>query len=188
MHKVFCIIGRTASGKSTLVRKASENMGLKILKSYTTRDMREDETSETTDHIHIPSNAVINYKDDMVAYTERVGYCNFATKQQLMNSDLYIINPSGYYDLALAVSRMGLDVELITVFITVPYKLNKKRAIGRGDYDAWLENYEKESSEFDDFKNSNLIRYRVLNDCDIEEATMKLENIIRKEMSNVETE
>lgn len=186
MHKVFCIIGRTASGKSTITRKVSENMGLKILKSYTTREMRENETVETTDHTHIPSNAVINYKDEMVAYTERVGYCSFATERQLVESDLYIINPSGYYDLALAVSRRELDVELIPVFITVPYKINRQRAVERGDYLSWIENYEKESKEFDEFKNSDLIRYRVLNDCSIDEAAVKLENIIRKELDKVD--
>ena len=68
-------------------------------------------------------NTVINYKDEMVAYTERVGYCSFATERQLMESDLYIINPSGYYDLALAVSRRELDVELIPVFITDIYRM-----------------------------------------------------------------
>ncbi len=27
----------------------------------------------------------------MVAYTERAGYCSFATKEQLMSSDIYIM-------------------------------------------------------------------------------------------------
>ena len=44
MHKLFCIIGRTGSGKSTLVKKAANELGLKILKSYTTRPMRESES------------------------------------------------------------------------------------------------------------------------------------------------
>ena len=77
-------------------------------------------------------------------------------------------------------------MELIPVFITVPYKVNRQRAVERGDYLSWIENYEKESKEFDDFKNSDLIRYRVLNDCSIDEAAIKLENIIRKELDKVD--
>ena len=40
MHTVFCIIGRTASGKSTIVNAVAKDLNLKILKSYTTRARR----------------------------------------------------------------------------------------------------------------------------------------------------
>lgn len=43
------------------------------------------------------SNEVEKYRNDMIAYTERVNYCSFATKQQILDNDFYIINPTGYY-------------------------------------------------------------------------------------------
>ena len=43
-HKIFCIIGRSASGKSTITNNVANKLGMKILKSYTTRTMRKEET------------------------------------------------------------------------------------------------------------------------------------------------
>lgn len=55
----------------------------------------------------------------MIAYTDRVGYCNFATKQQLLDNDFYIINPTGYYELKLKTKDM--DIELVPIMVNVPY-------------------------------------------------------------------
>lgn len=82
----------------------------------------------------------------MIAYTDRVGYCNFATKQQLLDNDFYIINPTGYYELKLKTKDM--DIELVTIMVNVPYNDLRQRAKKRGDYDAWQANYIKESEEF----------------------------------------
>lgn len=89
--KVFCVIGRSASGKSSIVRQVAKDLDMKILKSYTTRGYRDSETLETSDHIHIKPEEVEKYRDDMIAYTDRVNYCNFATKQQLLDCDFYIM-------------------------------------------------------------------------------------------------
>lgn len=98
MHKLYCIIGRTASGKSTITRLVAKKLKMNVLKSYTTRKPRKGETAKNSDHTFILPEDVDSYRDDMVAYTERVGYCSFATKQQIMDSDFYIINPSGYFE------------------------------------------------------------------------------------------
>lgn len=79
MHTVFCIIGRTASGKSTIANAFADKLGLTILKSYTTRARRKNEVGDKCDHTFIKPEEVEQYRDDMVAYTERAGYCSFAT-------------------------------------------------------------------------------------------------------------
>lgn len=169
-------------GKSTIVHKAASQMGLKILKSYTTRAMRTNETTENSDHTFITADAVEQYRDDMVAYTERVGYCSFATKQQILNSDFYIINPSGFYELKL--KTKSLPVELIPIYITIPYSKNLANAKVRGDVDDWKKNYEKENEEFADFEKSDMIYYRILNDTAITDAVSKLIRIVRKELND----
>ena len=179
MNKLYCIIGRTASGKSTITRLAAIKLKMNILKSYTTRKPRKGETAKNSDHTFISPEDVDSYRNDMVAYTERVGYCSFATKQQIMDSDFYIINPSGYFELKLKTKNM--DVELIPIYITVPYRTLEKRARNRGEFNTWRENYIKESEEFTDFEKSNLIDYRILNDGDLEFSVNKLINIIRKD-------
>ena len=182
IHTVYCILGRTGSGKSTITKEAAKQLNMSILRSYSTRQyLRQGETKENSDHILIPPDEVEKYRDDMIAYTERVGYCSFATKQQLLDNDFYIINPTGYYELKLKTKDM--DVELVTIMVNVPFSELRKRAKKRGDFSTWEANYKKESEEFTTFEKSNLIDYFVLNDGDIEESIKKMENIIKRDKS-----
>lgn len=183
IHTVYCVLGRTGSGKSTITKKAANKLNMKVLKSYTTRQRRENETDENCDHIFISSNEVEKYRNDMIAYTERVNYCSFATKQQLLDNDFYIINPTGYYELKLKTKDM--DIELVTIMINVPYNDLRQRARKRGDYDDWQANYIKESEEFYNFEKSNLIDYFVLNDRSIEESVAKMIRVINKDRAKL---
>lgn len=176
IHTVYCVLGRTGSGKSTITQKAANNLNMKVLKSYTTRQRRENETDENCDHTFISPDEVEKYRNDMIAYTDRVGYCSFATKQQLLDNDFYIINPTGYYELKLKTKDM--DVEFVTIMVNVPYNHLRQRAKKRGDYDAWQANYIKESEEFSNFEKSNLIDYFVLNDRSLEESVAKMIRVI----------
>lgn len=179
MHTVFCIIGRTASGKSTIVNAVAKDLNLKILKSYTTRTRRQSEIGDNCDHTFISANNVDKYRDDMVAYTERAGYCSFATKEQLMNSDIYIINPSGYSDL-INTTRDIPNLQLIDIWIDCDTDQLQLRSKKRSTADNWQANYIKEKEEFNkiysniDPKHS----YHVDNNGDISEAIGKVESII----------
>lgn len=179
IHKIFCIIGRTGVGKSVITNKAAQKLDMKILKSYTTRSMRKGETVEKSDHTFINPEEVDQYRDDMVAYTDRVSYCSFATYQQLFNLDFYVINPKGLYELKLKIKGMG--IELIPIYISVPYRQNLENAKKRGDLDTWKVNYEKENIEFKSFEHSDMIQYRILNNGTIDQAVDKLVKIVEKE-------
>ena len=147
MHTVFCIIGRTASGKSTIVNAVAKDLNLKILKSYTTRTRRQSEIGDNCDHTFISVDDVDKYRDDMVAYTERAGYCSFATKEQLMNSDIYIINPSGFSDLIESTKDIP-DIRLVDIWIDCDSDQLIARSKSRSNSDNWKENYDKEETEF----------------------------------------
>lgn len=179
MKKVFCILGRSSSGKSSLSRKVAEDLGLNILKSYTTRPPRDGETKEESDHIFIDSSEVEKYRDDMIAYTKINGYEYFATKQQLLECDFYVIDPIGFYELQLKTKSM--DIELVPIYITVSKKVAIQRAKKRGDnMEVFNQRYEDENKQFTDFEHSNLIWYRVLNHDSYEEGVEKLKRIIKK--------
>ena len=113
MHTLYCIIGRTGSGKSTITKQAANKLNARILKSYTTRARRKNEIGNDTDHTFINQSDVEKYRTDMVAYTGRIGYCSFATQQQLMESDFYIINPEGFYE--LQANTKDLDISKISI-------------------------------------------------------------------------
>ena len=147
MHTVFCIIGRTASGKSTIVNAVAKDLNLKILKSYTTRARRQNEIGGNCDHTFISADDVDKYRDDMVAYTERAGYCSFATKEQLMNNDIYIINPSGFSDLIESTKDIS-DIRLVDIWIDCDSDQLIARSKSRSNSDNWKENYDKEETEF----------------------------------------
>ena len=147
MHTVFCIIGRTASGKSTIVNAVAKDLNLKILKSYTTRARRQNEIGDNCDHTFISADDVDKYRNDMVAYTERAGYCSFATKEQLMNSDIYIINPSGFSDLIESTKDIP-DLRLVDIWIDCDSDQLIARSKNRSNSDNWKENYDKEEAEF----------------------------------------
>ena len=182
IHTLYCIIGKTGSGKTTITKNVADKLNKKILKSYTTRNRRNNETDENADHTFIIPDEVEQYRADMVAYTDRVGYCSFATKEQLLNSDFYVINPTGYYELKLKTKDM--DIKFVPIYITVPYRALVERAKKRGDFETWKENYIKESEEFSQFEKSNLIDYRILNDGNIEDSVNKLIRIINKDKGN----
>lgn len=152
---------------------------MKVLKSYTTRQRRENETDENCDHTFISPDEVEKYRNDMIAYTERVGYCSFATKQQLLDNDFYIINPFGYYELKL--KTKGMNINLVTIMVTVPFSDLRERTKKRGDFNAWQANYMQESEEFSTFEKSHLIDYFILNDRSLEESVAKLVRIINKD-------
>lgn len=179
MHKVYCIIGRSATGKSTITRKAADILNMKVIKSYTTRKMRKNETLENSDHIFINKSDVKQYKDDIIAYTKRSGYYSFTTKQQLLDNDFCIVNPSSFYELLEKTKKM--NIKLITIYIYIPYIENEKRAKQRGDYLSWNENFRKEHNEFKRFEKSKFIDYKILNNLSIEDGVRKILDIIEKD-------
>ena len=187
MHTLYCILGRTSSGKSSITKEAAKKLNMTVLKSYTTRSMRPGETVDNSDHIFISPDDVEKYKPNMVAYTDRVGYCSFATKEQILNSNFYIIDPVGLYTLKL--KTRDIDVRLVSIYITTPYTTAEERAKKRGDYDSRKQNYAAENDSFSNFEKSNLIDYRILNDRSLEASVEKMINIIRKDWNknNVQT-
>lgn len=136
-------MGRTGSGKSTIVKEVCAITGKTALKSYTTRQKRNEEDN---DHTFISPYDFDKFKDDIVAYVDRIGYCSFATRQQVMDCDFYIINPNAYFDLIKVMTDD--DVKFIPVFIssaTLDAQIQKRG----DDIDSWLANYEKEEAEFE---------------------------------------
>lgn len=179
MHKIYCVIGRSASGKSSLTREVANQLGLKVLKSYTTRPKRESELNES-DHIHISSEEVSNFSDDIVAYTKIGEYEYFCTKQQLLESDFYVVDPVGYYSLKEKSRELGIKIE--SIYISVPRRILYQRAIDRGDsIEAYSKRTEDENVQFTKFANSNDMRFVILNDGTFEESVDKFMRIMAKE-------
>lgn len=141
---VTLIVGRTASGKSTLA-KMLENMGAKILKSYTTREQRN---ASDTDHIFITKEEAKTFKNK-VARTVINGNEYFATLEQLEDSDFYIIDPCG---IETFLETMP-DTKFEVIYVDTEKSLRKKRFMERGATEEdFLVRDNAENEQFTDFE------------------------------------
>lgn len=176
MHNLYLIVGRTASGKDSLTRAIAEKLNLKILSSYATRPKRPGETNE---HIFITSEEVEKYKNEFVAYTKIGDYEYFSTKQQLLESDFYIIDPNGVAFLQEKIKNIP-NIELHIIYITASYETRKQRALSKRLDDKIV--FEKrcisEDKQFIDFECEQKWHKRIENQY-FDQALFELEQYIR---------
>ena len=126
-HKLFCIMGETASRKDTLTKKLCEDTSMKAIVSYTTRPRR---TNEGDTHIFVDDSVYEQMKDNLAAYTEINGFRYWTTIEQIYDNDIYIIDPNGLETL----ENLGLeDIDLCSIYINVPIDIRLERALYRGD-------------------------------------------------------
>lgn len=93
-RKTF-IIGRSASGKSTLEAELTKH-GLVPLRSYTDRPKRSDDDNTHT-FLTTLGLEMIQRDNKVIAETKINGYTYFATADQFAESDLYVIDPRGLF-------------------------------------------------------------------------------------------
>lgn len=151
-HVVFCVMGKTASGKSTLAKDLAKKMNLNILKSYTTRAPRESELKDldNCDHIFIKDEDVDVFKHEIIAYTEINGNKYFATASQLAMCDFYVIDPNGLRMLSDKITERDMNIMLVPIIIEANVLTRMSRYIKRGG-DS-LEFSERNTDEFEQFK------------------------------------
>ena len=128
-HVVILVVGRTGSGKSSLIKKLCERTGLKELRSYTTRPKRSELDN---DHIFVTDEQYFQAKEngEIAIDGEIAGNYYYSTVTQLYNSDLYTINPEALNRLL----AMNLpNIRFVTVYISCPDKIREERAVKRGD-------------------------------------------------------
>lgn len=137
-NKITLIVGRSGTGKSTLEKKLIELYDLKTIESYTTRPKRKPDEKG---HIFITEDQYPNYTDK-IATTEINGYHYFATKKQLDESDLYVIDPNGLNELVKNYPEQTFNL----IYIKLSQSEHKKR----------LEKRQKESNETSDLQTKRL--------------------------------
>ena len=91
---IFLILGESGSGKDTIVDRLCKT-GLKKLVSHTTRAKRKDEPD--TSHIFSTYNDYLQAKESgqIIAETCINNVYYWATKDQLKDADVYIIDSQG---------------------------------------------------------------------------------------------
>lgn len=124
-HVLLCVMGRTASGKDSLVNKLCERTGLKQIISYTTRERRQNEGNT---HIFVTDDNYEQMQSEgrVAAFTQIGEYKYWSTIDQLYENDIYIID----YDGLKFLRELNLpDIHLVSVFINVPDDIREERAL-----------------------------------------------------------
>jgi guanylate kinase len=126
-HTLLCVLGKTASGKDSLVNKLCERTKLKQIISYTTRPRR---INEGNTHIFVGEDDFEQmYEDGVVAAFTQIGeYKYWTTVDQLEDTDVYIIDYEGIKTLR----ELNLpNLRLVSVYINTPDKIREERALNK---------------------------------------------------------
>lgn len=150
--KIIAVIGKTSTGKDTVVNFIKEAYGIHPIVSYTTRKKRENEV-DGREHWFVSEsdmNLMFADKSKLLAYATfpktNIRYCT--TSDRMSDDDIvtYIINPKALEEM----KKNRPDVEVISIFLYLPEKVIRKRAGNRGDNDIDIEKrLDSEREEFD---------------------------------------
>jgi guanylate kinase len=177
MHTVFLVIGKSGSGKDTVVKKLCERYGYMQLISYTTRPKRYE--NEDT-HVFIADAEYEAHRasGDIVAYTFYNGYHYFATKGQLYECDLYVIDPAGVDYLQERVSH----VNLVGIYLDISEDTQIFRMSKRGDQPSLIQARIK--NDRISFANIDPLWRKIDASEDPEIILEKIQNIMQKHLTN----
>lgn len=137
---MIIIIGKTASGKDTIVKELCLNHNFKKIVTYTTRPMRENEIDGTTYHYisneefkkKINEGFFVEYK----SYQSEFGEWFYGTSEEsIINSDsksIIILTPQGYKDILSKYPNLNYK----SIYLYASNRTIRERLIQRGDDEA----------------------------------------------------
>ena len=113
MNKIFCILGPSGVGKTSLAYAIQEVTGARVLSSYTDRPPRSEHEKGHT----FVSKAEYDKLSNKVAETlfDNHRYC--ATAQQIDENDIYVVDIKGIHTLR---ERYQGKKEIIVIFLEAP--------------------------------------------------------------------
>lgn len=178
---LFCILGASASGKSTLVQKLEIELNMKQIASYTTRPPRYDGEAG---HTFVTDEEFQNL-NDIVAYNYYLNNHYGVTSQQIDDEahDLYVVDQTGLNELK---EKYKGDRKIYSVYIDC-LPINRYDRL----FDRYFKMYqnslvatnramERIKQDKIEFENCNLVvDYVITNNDNIETAYDELKNYIQ---------
>ena len=133
---IIVLVGKTASGKTTVANELCKNHGYKRIITYTTRPMRDNEVQDVDYHFisdeqfnkMVENNEFTEYK----RYNTAHGVWNYGsviTSKQELSDDYYVIilTPQGLRDLSKKISQY------IAFYLNISFESQLERLKKRGD-------------------------------------------------------
>lgn len=126
---LILLCGKSGSGKTTVANLLQSKYGLKQLESCTTRPPRKDgEVGHLFTNLGIFSQHIREGK--VIAQADINGYKYWATKEQLDNADIYVIDPKTALELE---KKIKDERNVIFVYLDVSIATSVYRMTKRGD-------------------------------------------------------
>lgn len=187
---LFCILGASASGKSTLVQMLEKECNMKQIPSYTTRSPRfKGEEGHT-----FVSEKEFKALDDIVAYNYYLDNQYGVTASQIDDDtyNLYVVDQTGLNELH---KKYKGNRKIYSIFIDCSYINRYKRLFGR--YHKMYKNFvkaleetskrtEQDEMEFKNCKSS--VDYVINNDENINTAYENLKNYVKRIIAKQEVD
>ena len=187
-NKLFVILGKSASGKSTILNDVLSKLDIPVLLSNTTRPPRNGEIDGKEYNFVTMSTFDEDYKNENILEYDcfridslKETWVYYSKKSDLFLdkiSQIKIVSPTG---LAQLMSHKELRDNIVSIFIDCPDKLRQKRYLSRCiSPDNMNERFERDEKNFQHL----FTDYIILNDenMSIHEASNQLIEIIEKEL------
>lgn len=184
MGKIFALIGRSASGKST-IEKNLEQKGYKRIISNTTRPVRENERKDI-DYHYLTEKQFNKVQEQLIEHTTYRGWNYGITKEDIKDIDkqdyICVIEPDGLIQIQNALGRN----KIVPIYIYSTEYERLSRSILRqpqADANAYKEICRRFLSDYDTFntfEKNKLYKYRIHN-IDINQSVHIIEKIIEYE-------
>lgn len=188
-NKLFCILGKSASGKSAILNEVLAKLEIPVLLSNTTRPKRDNEIDGIDYNFVTMSKFDEDYKNENILEYDcyridslKQTWVYYTKKSDLLvpnTSQIKIVSPVG---LAQLMSNKELKNDIVSIFIDCPSRLRQKRYLTRAiSPDSVNDRFSRDEKAFQHL----FTDYIILNDenTSIHEASNQLINIIERELN-----
>ena len=189
-NKLFVLVGKSASGKSTILNEVLNKLDIPVLMSYTTRPPRASEVDGQDYNFVDMSTFDEDYKnEDILEYdvfridSIKQTWIYYSKKSDLLlptTSQITILSPVG---LSQLMSNKELRDNIVSIYIDADDRLRQKRYLTRCiSPDSMNDRFNRDEKAFEHL----FTDYVILNDenTSIHEASNQLINIIERELRN----
>ena len=182
---IIVLVGKTASGKTTVANELCKNHGYKRIITYTTRPMRDNEVQDVDYHFisdeqfnkMVENNEFTEYKRYNTAHGVW-SYGSVVTSEQELSDDCYVIilTPQGLRDLSKRMSRY------IAFYLNVSLESQFERLKKRGDEEQQI--IKRLQNDAKDFENVfDIVDYNFYTDV-LSSSPQRVANMIRNFISD----
>jgi len=134
MKTLYIVLGRTCSGKTSVVNELIKRGVGKNLVSFTTREPRENEVNGVD--YHFITNEVFKNTDVVASFSVNEHWHYGVSKDELLkvkNDNLFFPVISLSYGLELANSAQDLGINVVFIYFDIDKNIRYQRLLNRGD-------------------------------------------------------